>query len=64
MKTKIRHFGCECSGGGKYCGYLRIITWEGDKDIEINFVKKIKDKKVTMGIYLGEKGVKKLKALL
>lgn len=51
------HIDCDCLGGKKYCGYLRVYDY-GDNDIDLS-VYSIPDKK-WRGVYLTEKNVKKL----
>ena len=51
---------CDCVGGKKYCGELRVLNY-GDGDLEIC----IKEpKKKVIGIYWNEESVKELKKYL
>ena len=58
MKNKTLKIDCECAGGRKYCGYLRIYDF-GDKDIDIAFFSTY-EKKWMGGGYFEEKNIKKI----
>ena len=59
-KCKEINIPCNCSGGGKYCGYLKILMSKNG-DLEFCFVEDIKIKHPKIGIYLfKDMGVVKL----
>ena len=54
---------CECVGGSKMCGFLRITNFFNNT-FELNWVKNSNAKRAKIGIYLKDRGMDRLKKLI
>ena len=57
MENKKLILNCDCVGGKKYCGYIRVYDY-GENDIDLS-VYSAPEKKF-FGVYLKKKSVKEL----
>ncbi len=54
---------CQCAGGSRECGFLKIFNYGGD-NFEFCWVKKRTTKRPKIGIYIFGKGLTRLRKFL
>jgi hypothetical protein len=62
-KIKTINLPCQCAGGYRTCGYLRVCN-VFKEEFEFCWIKKEKQKRAKIGVLLGGKDLKKLKSFL
>lgn len=62
-KDKTFILPCQCAGGYKTCGYLRIDDIGGD-EFEIGWIKRKNQKRTKQAIYIFGSGLEKLRKFL